>query len=112
MKIKFIFSLIVMTCAVPALADFVTVSKVYEINTNSLTIPSSQNSPIRFNECDGCELTVARLTPNTRYKVNGKKVLFDGFRDATLAAKQSEEAAVLLKHHLESGTVVSVSIIL
>ncbi len=112
MKIKLIITTILVVLAFPALADFETVSRAYEVNASSLTIPPSQNSRMRFNECEDCDTRTVRLTPQTQYSVNGRKVRFDGFRKAVQSARQSKEAGVILLHHLQSDTVLSVSITL
>jgi len=112
MKLKLFFASILMLTAFPSQADFTTVSLAHEVNVSSLTIPTSKNSPVRFNECDDCEFFTVRLTPNTRYTLNGRTVQFEKFRKAIESAKAAEHAGVILLHHLESGTAVSVAVIL
>ncbi len=112
MKIKLIITTILVVLAFPALADFETVSRAYEVNASSLTVPPSQNSRISFNQCEDCETTTVRLTSKTRYSVNGRTVRFDRFREAVQSARQSDQAGVFLLHHLQSDAVLSVSIIL
>lgn len=103
---------ILMLSALPALADFETVSIAYEIKAQNLSIPTTQNSRIRFSECDECEPKSARLTPNTSYTLNGRRVRFEKFRQALRSFGDSEKGPVILLHHLESDTVVSVSVTL
>jgi len=98
--------------ALPALADFKTVSIAYEIKAQSLSVPTSQNSRIRFSECDDCESKSARLTPSTSYTVNGRNVRFDKFRQTLRSLNDADTRPVILLHHLESDTVVSVSVTL
>jgi hypothetical protein len=112
MKLKFIITAILITWVLPASADFVTVSEAREVEASRLTVPTSQNSQISFNDCDDCEMTTVRLTPDTQYRVDGRSVRFDAFRQAVIIAKQADSAGVILVHHLESDTVLSVSIIL
>ena len=112
MKLKLLVTTILMFSAFPLMADFQTVSLAHEVNVSSLTVPTSQNSRISFNECEDCTVTTVRLTPNTRYSVDGHTVRFDEFRKAIELAKGAEKAGVILLHHLESGTAVSVSITL
>ncbi len=94
----------------PAHADFVTESLAYELKASSVTIPTTTNSTIRFSECGECESRSTRLTGRTLYRVNGETVQFSKFREAMQAARQTERGIVILKNHLGSDTVVSVSV--
>jgi len=101
-----------MAFTLPALADFKTVARAYELEPELVNIPLTPSSRILFSECVGCEGTSAQLTAQTRFSVDGKNVGFEEFCDAIRLAKQSERSGIILKHHLESNTVVFVSVFL
>lgn len=110
MKLKLIIAATLMVSALPTQADFVTISRAIEISPSRISVPTSENSRIAFSECEDCETISVRLTPQTRYSVNGQTVKFDKFRQSVLSAKSSENAGIILMHHLESDTVVSVTV--
>ncbi len=110
MKIKLLIAAILMTLASPVMADFVTRSLAYEVEITDLTVPISVNSRILFTECDECDHMAIRLTPDTRFVVNGRGVQFDKFRHAVKQAASADIASVTVLHHLESDTVVSISV--
>lgn len=96
--------------ALPAAADFQTVSRAYEVALSNLTVPTSTNSRILFKECDECNTETARLTPNTDFVVNGRSVRFEKFRSIANEINEADSVPVTVLHHLESGTVVRLSL--
>ena len=112
MNIKVITTLLMLAFAPLASADFVTVSRAYELEPEHVQIPVSTASNIRFSNCDGCKTESGQLTANTRFMVDGKTVSFEKFCDAMRLAKRSENAGIVLLHHLESNKIKSVSVFL
>ncbi len=98
--------------SLPAMAGFETVSRAYEVALGDLRIPTSQHAAVRFSECDDCESVSARLTPNTRFVVNGRTVDFDRFRQLAAGANDADSIPVIVLHHLESDTVTKISVTL
>ena len=91
-------------------ADFVTVSRAYELEPELVHIPVSPASNMLFSNCDGCRTKSGQLTANTRFMVDGKTVSFEKFCDAMRLAKQSEHAGIILLHHMETNEIKSVSV--
>jgi hypothetical protein len=110
MKYRIIITALIMVFTLPALADFVTISRAYELEPELVNIPLSPSSSMLFSNCSGCEITSGQLTTQTRFSVDAKTVDFDEFCDAMRLAKQSEHSGIFLQHHLESNTIVSVSV--
>jgi len=99
-----------MAFTLPAWADFVTISRAYELEPEFVNIPLSPSSSILFSNCAGCGTTSGQLTAQTRFRVDGKTVDFVEFCDALRLAKQTENSGVFLQHHLESNEIESVSV--
>jgi hypothetical protein len=110
MKYRIIITALMMAFTLPALADFVTISRAYELEPELVNIPLSPSSSMLFSNCAGCGTTSGQLTAQTRFRVNGKTVDFEEFCDAIRLAKQSEHSGIFLQHHLESNAIVSVSV--
>jgi hypothetical protein len=110
MKFKIVITAIMLMLAFPAAADFVTSARAYELVLSDLTVPPSQNSKLMFKECDDCDYMSIRLTPNTQFKINGRNVRFDQFREAIRGVRNADETMTIVLHHLESDTVKSVSV--
>ncbi len=110
MKFKIVITAIVLMLAIPAAADFVTSARAYELVLSDLTVPTSQNSRLMFRECDDCDSRSIRLTPNTQYKINGRSVRFDKFRETIRGVRNPDKAMTIVLHHLESDTVMSISV--
>jgi hypothetical protein len=111
-KYRIIIGALFIAFTYPAFADFVTVSRAYELNPDLVSVPPTPSSRMRFRDCSGCDATSAQLTEETRFSVDGKAVHFKEFCDAVRLAQQSEHSAIILLHHLESDAVVSVSVLL
>lgn len=112
MKLRLMIAAALLSLALPTLADFQTVSRAYEVKLDNLTVPPSQNGRVLFKQCDDCETMAARMTPNTSFVVNGRAVRFERFRNLAREAKNANPGPVTVLHHLQSDTVVRISLTL
>jgi hypothetical protein len=110
MKYKIIITALTVVFTLPALADFVTISRAYELEPEHVNVPLSPSSSMLFSNCDECETTSGQLTAQTLFSVDGETVDFEDFCNALRLAKQSEHSGVFLQHHLESNAIESVSV--
>jgi len=113
MKMKFLIVAAILSLSLPAMAEFVTVSRAYEIALGDLTAPLTVNSKMMFSECSECDSRSIRVTPNTRYAINGRRMGLEKFRAALERIDRIDhpnKVPVTVLHHLESNTVVSVSV--
>jgi hypothetical protein len=110
MKIKGLLTLALWAISLSAAAQFTTVAPAYEIALSNFRAPATQSGGLAFRECDSCELQQLRVTPTTAYSVNGRSVLLKDFRKALRSADDRDAVTVIVKHHLESDTVVSVAV--
>lgn len=110
MNRKFTMIAAILLIALPAAADFQTVSQAHEVALSDLTVPTSQNGRVLFKECDECDTESVRLTPNTDFVVNGRSVRFEKFRTIARDTNEADTVPVTILHHLESGTVVRLSL--
>lgn len=106
MKFKTLFSIILLSLGVSAMADLAIVSKAYEIKLSNFLAPATANGGVTFKECLRCAQKSVRVTPATRYAVNGKDVLLDDFKKAVAQANDREHSPVTVLHHLESDTIL------
>ena len=86
------------------------VTQAYEVFLNNFTAPTTTNNGVTFKACDNCDPVRTRVTEATRYTVNGKQVRLEEFRQATNYARSHDDSVVLVLHHLESDTVISIDV--
>jgi len=86
------------------------VSQAYELGLDEFRAPVTTNGGIAFKECDECEQKRIRVTEATSYAINGKRVRLEDFRKAVSHANDREKTTVIVLHHLESDTVVSINV--
>lgn len=110
MNIKLILITLVLGLALPAAADFRTVSRAHEVSLNDFRAPASANGGLSFRDCAECETHSVRVTENTRYVFNGRGLPLDKFRQAAATVNNREAATIIVLHHLKSDTIVSVSL--
>ncbi len=96
--------------SLPAVAEFTTISRAYEIALSDLRVPATPSSGIIFKECAECDLVTVRVTPDTQYIVNGRSLPLKDFRKAVFQITHRDTTFVTVLHHLESDTIVSVSV--
>ena len=108
MKIKTLFAIALLGISFSTTAQVV--SQAYEIALGDFRAPVSQNGVVVFQECADCERRLVRVTPATRYTINGKSVQFDDFRKTIGPAGSREHGDVIVLHHLESDTIESIAV--
>jgi len=110
MNIKTLFVFALLGLSLSAAAQFTTVSKAYEIGIENFRAPVTAHGVATFKSCDTCDQLRVRATPGTSYVVNGKSVTLEKFRDAIVKSGGRINAPVIVLHHLESDTLVSITI--
>jgi hypothetical protein len=110
MNIKLVLTALILSLALPAAAEFKTISRAYEVSLMDFRAPTGVNSGLAFKGCAECDTISVRVTPETRYQVNGKALPLDEFRQAAARINNREAVMIIVLHHLESDTIVSVSL--
>ena len=110
MNIRTLLIAIMLGLALPVAADFKTVSLAHEVSLSNFRVPISTNAGISFKICDDCELNTSRATPKTQYLVNGRAIPLKEFREMIFQVKDRAHTAVIVLQHLETDTIVSVSV--
>jgi hypothetical protein len=108
MKIKTLFAIALLSISFAAIGQVV--SQAYEIAIGDFHVPVSQNGVAIFKECADCERKLVRVTPATRYTINGKTVQLDDFRKTIGPAGRRKSGDVIVLHHLESDTIESIAV--
>ncbi len=94
-------------------AELVTLVEAIELSPSNIILPSSLNGTVTFLPCAGeCEdeHRRARLTPDTRFSVDGKRVKFDVFRQNLAALSHDDENYALISVDMQSLTITSIDI--
>jgi hypothetical protein len=107
-KTTLIFALLLL--GLSAAAEFKTVSRAYEIKLSNFRVPATPSSGVIFRECEECKPKLVRVTPNTLYEVNGKAVTLKEFRKNVFQIRDRASEWIVVMHHLESDTVIRVSV--
>ena len=110
MKIQTTLLPVLLFLSLSAVAEFRTVSRAYEINLSNFRVPATPSSGVIFQKCDECKPKTVRVTPSTRYEVNGQSVTLKEFRKNVFQIRNRAEKTIIVLHHLETDTVVSVSV--
>ena len=110
MNIRKVLVTTLLLLSLPAAAEFVTVSKAYEVALSDFRVPATPSSGVQFKECAECDYEIIRVTPNTQYKVNGQSVPLKEFREMVFQVRDRAATMVIVLHHLESDTVEAVSV--
>ena len=110
MNIKFLVAVILLSLGTSnATADKI-VSLAYEVPLSEFRAPATTNGGASFRECSKCERHLVRVTAATHYVINGKSFRLQAFKEALMHAKDRDDKAVIVLHHLESDTIQSISV--
>jgi hypothetical protein len=110
MNIKTIFAVALLALGASVAAQEVIISQAYEVALSNFRPPATQNGSASFKACDECDRMLVRVTPGTRYAINGQTVKLEDFRKAVSLANDREEKTVIVLHHLESDTIESIDV--
>jgi hypothetical protein len=93
-----------------AMAEPRTIALASEIALSEFRVPASANGVASFKACATCELQVVSVTGHTRYEINNRVVTLRDFRKSLSTVTNRERRTVIVKHHLESDVITSISI--
>ena len=96
--------------SLPAIAEFTTISRAYEVALSDFRVPATPSSGVTFKVCAECDMMAVRVTPDTQYIVNGRSLPLKDFRKAVFQVTHRDTTPVTVLHHLESDTIVSVTV--
>ena len=82
---------------------------------DSIVLPSTINGMMSFkawcdDECNDQHKKRARLTPNTKFRLDGRAVKFDEFRRGYAAMRTGEDSYALVSFDTETNTVIKIEI--
>ena len=109
MNIRHLAIAALLSISLPAAAQFRTVAEAYELALSNVRVPATPSSGITFKKCDECDFETIRVTPTTRYEVNGQPVTLKDFREAAFGVSDRAAKTVIVMHDFASDTVTRVS---
>lgn len=110
MKFKKSLIFVLLAFSLPAAAEFTTVARAYEVALSNVRVPATLSSAVMFRPCARCDMSTVRLSPTTRFIVNGQTVTLKEFRKSVFQVRDRAKKVVIIKHHLESDAIVYLSV--
>ena len=110
MNIKTLLAVTLICLGLTAAAEDRIISLAYEVALSDFRAPVTAHGGADFKPCGSCERIIVRVTPATRYSINGKSVRLEDFRIAVRQASDPDEKDVTVLHHLESDTIKSINV--
>ncbi len=110
MDLRKLIAVVMLAACLPAAADIKIVTRAVETSTAFISMPTSENSRLRFKSCDDCEFLEVQLTSATQYFLRGQPMLFVEFRKQFNDLRQSKEDYALVTFDTETNAVTSVRV--
>ena len=110
MKFRTLVAGLLFSLALSANAQFQTMQLAHEVPLNQFVVPVTQNGTLNFRSCSDCQSFSSRLTPQTRFTVNGNAVQLSDFRNAVQNVRNKSTKTVTIVQHLDSNTITLISI--
>ena len=101
---------LILAAPLPAAAEFETISAAYEISLSNFSVPATPSAGVLLKKCDDCDQFTVRVTPETEYIINDAAVTLEQFREAIFEILDRDVETIVVLHHLETDTVLSVSV--
>lgn len=109
MKLKLFITATLLGLALQAAADFTTIEQAYEVALSEVRLPQSESGTMAFKTCGTCDFMTKRVTPETRYVLNGQAMPLAKFRIALSRVQDRDAQPVTVLHHLDMDRVTVVS---
>ncbi len=96
-----------------AAAEIVTIVDAVETAAENIRVPTSTNSRLMFKPCgENCDedFISARLTPETKFVFNGRRLSFVDFRKSFFNLPRGSDTYALVSYDTRTKVVLSVSI--
>lgn len=96
-----------------ATAQFETLVRAVEITPANIILPASNNGMMTFRPCaEECDKNHerVRVTPETRFSVNGSGTKWEDFRKAFPMISQSSKGYALVKYDTKNKTLISLEV--
>lgn len=112
MKLKLLITATLIGLALPVAADFTTIEQAYEVALSEVRLPQSESGTMAFKQCETCDFVTKRVSPETRYELNGRAIPLAKFRIAVSRVPDRDTQPVTVLHHLEMDRITVVSVYL
>lgn len=97
----------------PAIAQIETLINAVETAPSNIILPASNSGMMTFRPCaDECdkEHERVRVTPESRFVINGAKVKWEDFRKEFPTIRQLEKGYALVSYDTKNNTLVSLEV--
>ena len=101
-------------CFQPAVAQIETVINAVETAPTNIILPASNNGMMTFRPCDGeCDEDHmrVRVTPETKFSVDGSGVKWEDFRKMFPAVRQSDSGYALVSYDTKNNVLISLEVL-
>ncbi len=110
MRIRAFVFVVLTSVSFTALAENYIVSQAYEIAVAELRLPASDDGSVTFRDCGTCIIQTIRVTPETRYLLNGRYLSLAKFRREVARIVDQRKNIATVIHHLESDLIVEIQV--
>ena len=97
----------------PAVAEITTLIEAVETAPSSIILPASNNGMMTFQPCDGAcdeDHVRLRLTPKTKFSVDGSGVKWEDFRKVFPSVRQSDSGYALVSYDTKNNVLISLEV--
>ena len=111
MKTRVLIAAMALSLALPAAAQIRTIAESYELTLSNLRLPQSESGTLSFRFCASCPLKTTRVSADTQWLVNGRRVTLADFRLEVARLPNHEQVDATVQQHLKNDRITKVSIL-
>jgi len=86
-------------------------TRTYEVLVQSVRLPNDANGTITVKECGDCDYETYRVTAQTVYAIDGRKMKLGDFRLAVETLRQKGKHVVNVRRDIRSNTIAKVFVV-
>lgn len=112
MKHKIVITAIMLALALPAAAQFTTISAAYEVSLSDIRLPQNPVGTIAYKKCSTCPYETKRVDTTTVWELNGRALPLEQFKRAIEGVADPNGETIQVLHQLKEDRIKKVWILL
>lgn len=111
MKIKMIFTALLLSLSITAAAQLKDPGAAYEVKMTDVRLPTSEVGTIGYKPCGECDFETRRVNRSTIWEFNGERMTLEKFRHRVSQVDRSLNVPVQVLHDFTSNQVTKVWVV-
>lgn len=111
MKFRLLVISLALSVTLPVMAQITTIQLAHEVPLGDVRLPQYDSGTLAFKPCSECDYQTTRVSPDCTWRVNGRSMTLQKFREFIAGLEDSDSEYLTVMHHLKNDRITRVSIL-